>query len=120
MNNQHNALIIQVCIKGFRPDQDVSMELRRLIPFAPTNDTVIELWKEWTEEEPDNTYALQLQNVVYSLQESAFIARIDDEDARSMVWDGAGVLESINSLVSFYTSYRFSRLTYPTAKIIKE
>lgn len=118
MSATYHTLSIVVCIKGLTDEQDIYMELRKMVPFVPQEGMVLELWRDDTEEGND-TYQLELGRVYYSFRESMFIEEHDDTDLMESARAGEVIYSDREAFVEWYRTFGFKRLNYPTAQVVR-
>ena len=110
MSYPHFNLEIHLTVQGPREADDCVLLLSRLLPFVPRNGDTLELWREHDEE--DSTQ-IELENVVYSFKDSAFVARLEDNSAIR-----EGTTEQ-REVINYYLSFGFKRISHPIAYAIK-
>lgn len=128
MSFPHWPITINLVVQGYRSSDDVTMQLRRLLPFPPVPGLKLELWREEPglklelrreEREGDDdfptTYPIPLEDLTYSFEHSSYIAYVEDTDA---VREGA---EYQRELVAFYKTFGFTVTSPPpTAQAIRK
>lgn len=119
MSYPHFPLLVRLTIQAPVEAQDVSMKFSRLLPFAPRSGDTLELWRETLRDDEETTYQLQLDGIVYSFQESAFIVDIVDTNVANSIREGQGAVQAMADMIAYYESFGFYRMKYPTAQVIK-
>ena len=116
MSFPHWPITINVIVQGYRSSDDVTMQLRRLLPFPPVPGLKLELRREELEGDDDvSTYPIPLDDLTYSFEHSSYVAYVEDSDA---VREGA---EYQKELIAFYKLFGFTVTSPPpTAQAIRK
>ena len=107
----HFPIVIRLTVAAPQTQNDIQMELSRLLPFAPYSGVKLRLWCE------DETLDLDITEPVYSFQDSAFVVELEYTTAQDSFRNSEG--STVQELVAMYTNFGFKRMNYPTGQVIR-